>query len=460
MARNRLSGDVSEILGSHPDLYYVDLSGNSFDGELPEHWARFKSLSYLHLDGNRITGVIPASYSAMTALEDLSLASNRLAGTIPPELGGLPLLKLDLSHNMLSGQIPLTLGNATRMLRLDLSGNRLDGGVPVELTRLSHMWHLNLSRNNLTGRVPSLLGKMTSLQELDLSGNPGLCGDIAGLNPCRLEPIRGSSKRHLARRRIIIAAATAVSAAALLASVVAVAACALARRRRRWQAGQKCTDTAASGSTAALTASVWGKDAEFSFGDILAATEHFNESYCIGRGSFGSVYRADLPGGHRLAVKRLDASETGDACWGTSEKSFENEVRALTRVRHRNIVRLHGFCAVGGHMYLAYELVERGSLGKVLYGAGRSCERFGWVARARAVAGLAHALAYLHHDCSPPVIHRDVTVNNVLLDADFEPRVSDFGTARFLAPGRSDCTSVAGSYGYMAPGDMIKTLAQ
>ncbi|KAL6643116.1 hypothetical protein ACP70R_021297 [Stipagrostis hirtigluma subsp. patula] len=450
VARNRLSGDVSEIFGSHPDLYYIDLSGNSFDGELPEHWSQFKILSYLHLDGNKITGTIPAGYSAMTALQDLSLASNRLAGTILPEFGELPLLNLNLSHNMLLGQIPRTLGNATGMLVLDLSGNRLDGGVPVELTKLAHMWHLNLSGNDLAGEVPALLGKMGSLQELDLSGNSGLCGHVAGLNSCSLASTMGGPRRSKAR--LVLAVALA-SAAALLFSVV-LAACVLVQRRRR--AGRDSevatTKSTTSGSAAALQASIWGKDAEFSFGDILAATEHFNDAYCIGRGSFGSVYRADLPGGHRLAVKRLDASEAGDACWGVSERSFENEVRALTRVRHRNIVKLHGFCATGGCMYLAYELVGRGSLGKVLYGGGGgSCERFDWPARVRAVAGLAHALAYLHHDCSPPMIHRDVSVNNVLLGPDFEPRLSDFGTARFLAPGRSGCTSVAGSYGYMAP---------
>jgi len=148
-------------------------------------------------------------------------------------------------------------------------------------------------------------------------------------------------------RRQIIVAAGVVAAAALLLASAAAAACAPARRRRR--TGKDCADTTASGSAVALslTASVWGKDAEVSFGDILAATEHFNEAYCIGRGSFGSVYRADLPGGHSFAVKRLDASESGGACWGVSEKSFESEVRALTRVRHRNIVRLHGFCAMG-----------------------------------------------------------------------------------------------------------------
>ncbi|CAN6293295.1 unnamed protein product [Urochloa humidicola] len=451
VARNRLSGDVSEILGSHPQVYYIDLSGNSFHGKLPEDWSQFKNLSYLHADGNNITGEIPASYTALTALEDLNLASNHLTGTIPPGFGALPLIKLDLSRNMLSGQIPLTLGNATEMLLLDLSGNRLDGGVPMELTGLAHMWHLNLSHNNLTGSVPALLGKMTSLQEVDLSGNPDLCGDIGGLDPCRLEP-GGASRRQITRRRII--AATMFSVAAALLAFVVVAACVLARQWRR-RAVQDGADTASSASTTALitTASVLGKDAGFSFSDIVKATEHFSEAYCIGTGGFGSVYRAELPGGHSLAVKRLDASSdaTGVGGGGVTEKSFESEVQALTQVRHRNIVRLHGFCAAGGRMYLAYELVERGSLRKVLYG-GRSsdCERFGWAERVRAVGGVAHALAYLHHDCSPPVVHRDVTAGNVLLDADFEPRVSDFGTARFVDdPGRT--ASVAGSYGYMAP---------
>jgi serine/threonine protein kinase len=230
--------------------------------------------------------------------------------------------------------------------------------------------------------------------------------------------------------------------------------------RKKRRTGEDTTETTASGSTTALQASIWSKEVEFSFGEILAATEHFNEAYCIGKGSFGSVYRAEVLGGHALAVKKLDVSETGDACWGISEKSFDNEVRALTRVRHRNIVKLHGFCATGGFMYLVYEHVQRGSLGKVLYRGGeRSGQRFDWPARMRAIRGLAHALAYLHHDCSPPMIHRDVSVNNVLLDAEYETRLSDFGTARFLGPGRSNCTTVAGSYGYMAPGTLRHTIA-
>uniref|UniRef100_A0A452YD54 Protein kinase domain-containing protein n=1 Tax=Aegilops tauschii subsp. strangulata TaxID=200361 RepID=A0A452YD54_AEGTS len=449
MSRNRLTGDVSQVLGLHPNLYYIDLSGNAFGGELPEHWAQFQSLLYLNLDRNKITGTIPPGFGDMAALKDLSLAANHLAGAIPPELGKLQLLNVNLRHNMLSGPIPSTLGNVTTMLLLDLSGNELDGGVPVELTKLDRMWYLNLSSNNLTGAVPALLGKMSSLSDLDLSGNPGLCGDVAGLKSCSLVSTGAGvgSRRH----NIRLVLAVALSVVGALMFFVAAVALLLVRKKRRTD--EDTEETTASGSgTTDLQASIWSKDVEFSFGEILAATEHFNEAYCIGKGSFGSVYHAKVPGGHSLAVKKLDVSETGDACWGISEKSFENEVRALTHVRHRNIVKLHGFCATGGYMYLVYERVERGSLGKVLYmGGERSGERFDWPARMRAIRGLASALAYLHHDCSPPMIHRDVSVNNVLLDAEYETRLSDFGTARFLAPGRSNCTSVAGSYGYMAP---------
>ncbi|KAF6983374.1 hypothetical protein CFC21_001574 [Triticum aestivum] len=452
MSRNRLTGDVSEVLGLHPNLYYIDLSGNSFGGELPEHWAQFKSLLYLNLELNKITGTIPPGFGGMPALNDLSLASNHLAGVIPPELGKLQLLKLNLSHNMLSGPIPPTLGNVTTMLlleKMDLSGNELEGGVPVELTKLDRMWYLNLISNNLTGAVPALLGKMSSLSDLDLSGNPGLCGDVAGLKSCSLYSTGAGvgSRRHITK---LILDVTVSVVGALLFFVATVA---LVLVRKKTRTDENMEETTASGSgTTDLQASIWSKDAEFLFGEILAATEHFNEAYCIGKGSFGSVYHAKVPGGHSLAVKKLDVSETGDACWGISEKSFENEVRALTHVRHRNIVKLHGFCATGGYMYLVYERVERGSLGKVLYmGGERSSERFDWPARMRAIRGLASALAYLHHDCSPPMIHRDVSVNNVLLDAEYETRLSEFGTARFLAPGRSNCTSVAGSYGYMAP---------
>ena len=102
-------------------------------------------------------------------------------------------------------------------------------------------------------------------------------------------------------------------------------------------------------------------------------------------------------------------------------------------------------------MYLVYEYMERGSLKSVLYGAEGEVE-LGWATRVKLVQGLAQAIAYLHHDCSSPIIHRDISLSNVLLGAEFEPKLSDFGTARLLDPNSSNWTAVVGSYGYMAPG--------
>ncbi|KAF5482464.1 hypothetical protein F2P56_003034 [Juglans regia] len=107
-------------------------------------------------------------------------------------------------------------------------------------------------------------------------------------------------------------------------------------------------------------------------------------------------------------------------------------------------------CSIKGCIYLVYEYVERGSLGKVLYGVNEKVE-LDWGTRVNIVQGVAHAIAYLHHDCFPPIVHRDIIVNNILLESDFKPRLSDFGIARLLDPKKINWTTIAGSYGYMAP---------
>ncbi|PON66815.1 hypothetical protein TorRG33x02_266730, partial [Trema orientale] len=130
--------------------------------------------------------------------------------------------------------------------------------------------------------------------------------------------------------------------------------------------------------------------------------------------------------------------------------SFQSEIRTLTEIRHRNIIKLYGYCFWRGCIYLVYEYVERGSLSRVLYEFERNTD-LGWKTRLKIVRGLAEAISYLHHDCSPPIVHRDVSLNNILLDRDFEPLLSDFGTARLMSLDSSNWTNIAGSYGYMAP---------
>jgi serine/threonine protein kinase len=133
-------------------------------------------------------------------------------------------------------------------------------------------------------------------------------------------------------------------------------------------------------------------------------------------------------------------------------KSFSNEVEALTELRHRNIVKLHGFCSQGRHAFLIYEFLERGSLAGMLSDE-EGARELDWGKRIAVVKGIAHALSYMHHDCVPPIVHRDISSNNVLLNSELEAHVSDFGTARFLKPESSNWTAIAGTYGYIAPGE-------
>ncbi|XP_030547762.2 MDIS1-interacting receptor like kinase 2-like [Rhodamnia argentea] len=129
---------------------------------------------------------------------------------------------------------------------------------------------------------------------------------------------------------------------------------------------------------------------------------------------------------------------------------FEREIQALTNIRHRNIVKFYGFCSHAQRCFLVYEYLERGSLRTTLNDDQKTLE-FRWGERINMVRGVADALSYMHHECSPPLIHRDLTSNNVLLDRDYEAHVSDFGTARLLRPDSSNWTAIVGTIGYIAP---------
>nr|XP_009601041.1 MDIS1-interacting receptor like kinase 2-like [Nicotiana tomentosiformis] len=179
--------------------------------------------------------------------------------------------------------------------------------------------------------------------------------------------------------------------------------------------------------------------------DILKATKEFDAVFCIGKGGSGSVYKAKLPSFENVAVKRLHSSFEN-----THLKSFMNEVRALTRIKHRNIVKLYGFCSNAKHSFLVYEYVERGSLFSILSNQVES-KKLDWLKRVNIIKGVAFVLSYMHQDCSPPIVHRDISSNNILLDSEYKACVSDFGIAKLLNPESSNCTALAGTYGYVAP---------
>ncbi|XP_066342246.1 MDIS1-interacting receptor like kinase 2-like [Miscanthus floridulus] len=193
--------------------------------------------------------------------------------------------------------------------------------------------------------------------------------------------------------------------------------------------------------------SVWNFDGKLAFEDIIRATENFSESYIIGSGGYGTVYKAQLRGGRLVAVKRLHKTEEDNM---NDEKRFISEIEVLTKIRHRSIVKLYGYCSHQLYKFLVYDYIDRGSLHATLENEELAKE-LNWQRRVAIARDVAQAMYYLHHECNPPIIHRDITSSNILIDAHFKACVSDFGTARIIKPDSSNWSELAGTYGYIAP---------
>ncbi|KAH9671770.1 MDIS1-interacting receptor like kinase 2 [Citrus sinensis] len=428
---NKLTGHIPSTLGRLTSLQILDLSSNQLHSSIPLVIGNFSALSYLDLSDNRICGIIPDELTKLSHLKYLNLSSNLLSGQIPFAIGKLfNLASLDLSKNKLSGSIPTEIGNCSELRNLTLNHNSLNGSIPLEMGKILWLQNLDLSHNNLSGTIPKTLPPMyldMSFNSLEgeiptylqghppksFVGNNGLCGHVKGFPSC------SQSQKHPPSIILFVKIFLPLS---LILPFIILGFILLLKRQNKTP---KLNSRAAKNGD---VFSVWNYDGKILYEDLINATEDFHIKYCIGTGGYGSVYKAELPEGKVVALKKLHHSETEDSAF---VKSFQNEAHVLSTVRHRNIVKLYGFCLHKKCMFLIYEYMERGSLFCVLRDDDEAIE-LNWTKRVSIVKSVAHALSYLHHDCTLSVVHRDISSNNILLDLNLEASVADFGTARLL----------------------------
>ncbi|KAK4726180.1 hypothetical protein R3W88_031097 [Solanum pinnatisectum] len=180
--------------------------------------------------------------------------------------------------------------------------------------------------------------------------------------------------------------------------------------------------------------------------ELEIATNFFAHENVIGEGGYGIVYRGVMEDNSYVAVKNLLNNR------GQAEREFKVEVEAIGRVRHKNLVRLLGYCAEGAHRMLVYEYVDNGNLEQWLHGDVGPYSPLTWEIRMNIILGTAKGLTYLHEGLEPKVVHRDIKSSNILIDKQWNSKVSDFGLAKLLGSERSYITTrVMGTFGYVAP---------
>jgi len=183
----------------------------------------------------------------------------------------------------------------------------------------------------------------------------------------------------------------------------------------------------------------------FDYEELYTATNGFSPSTILGEGGFGRVYKGQLLSGKAVAVKQLTVGG------GQGDREFRAEVEIISRVHHRHLVSLVGYCIVGSQRLLVYDFVPNGTLADNLHGKKRGLV-MDWATRLRVALGSARGLAYLHEDCHPRIIHRDIKASNILLDNNFEAQVADFGLAKAESDAHTHVTTrVMGTFGYLAP---------
>ncbi|BBN09272.1 hypothetical protein MPTK1_4g18380 [Marchantia polymorpha subsp. ruderalis] len=378
-------------------------------------------------------------------------------------------VKADLGLNSWAGDpclpVPyswVTCDNSSspRVIKIKLSDLNLVGTMPESLGALTALTDLWLDNNQISGVIPDL-STLRLLKTLT-DGNVNLCSATENC-PVLAAPVPGGNNKSRGVSGAVIGGA--VGGVVVVSLILGLFLCLHCRRRRRppsvpaamsetassdvkgasYLAGGGGGAVAPSSRSGASTVGHVNQARGFSLAEVQHATNGYEKK--IGQGGFGLVYYGKLPDGSEVAVK-VNSEKSGQ---GTTE--FINEVSLLSRVHHRSLVSLVGYCEESGQQILVYEYMSKGTLREHLYGKDMK-GTLTWTERLNIAIDAAKGLEYLHNDCSPKIIHRDINSNNILLNGKLMSKVADFGISK-LAPDGDDTngvsTLVRGTTGYLDP---------
>ncbi|KAI4336882.1 hypothetical protein L6164_015359 [Bauhinia variegata] len=485
LSGNSLTGRTPSTLGQLSRLSVLNLSRNSLTGSIPSSFSSLRNLTKLDISSNFLSGSVPDSLGDLSSLKLLSLSDNGLTASIPAQLAKLfQLVKLDLSKNSLSGPLPDSLfSNLLALETLSLAYNDFDGTLPAVLWSMPNLVFLDVSSNELTGPLPQITSNInTSLVLFNLSNNLfyGFLntslnkfqriylssnyfqgeGQSVGLNNaslannclekvpnqrsfqnCRLFYVQrnlnfsnaGGQERTLSplpqlesrnNKQVIFILAGIFGGLGFI-SLLALVLILLLRKCNKSIASQR--ETANVGHipegenqrTPKDPVILTGFGESFTYEQMLCSTGNFAEANIIKRGHSGDLFRGILEGGVTVVVKKVDLNLI-------KRESYLVELELLSKVSHPRLVPLLGHCSENeNEKFLIYEYMPNGDLATSLHrvtGPADKLQSLDWITRLKIAIGAAEALSYLH-ECSPPLVHRDVQASSILLEDNFEVRL-------------------------------------
>uniref|UniRef100_A0A0E0QDN5 Protein kinase domain-containing protein n=1 Tax=Oryza rufipogon TaxID=4529 RepID=A0A0E0QDN5_ORYRU len=507
-----LAGAISPAVAMLPGLTGLYLHYNELAGAIPRQLGDLPMLAELYLGVNNLSGTIPVELGRLPALQVLQLGYNQLSGSIPTQLGQLKKLTvLALQSNQLTGAIPASLGDLPELARLDLSSNRLFGSIPSKLAAIPKLATLDLRNNTLSGSVPSGLKKLNEGFHFD--NNSELCGaHFDSLKPCangdeddneegskmarkpestNVKPLQAPQTMNVNRDcdnggcSRSSSSSTTLSSGAILAGTIIIiggaAACGISviswRRRQKQKVGGGGTveslegrassrnassslinveyssgwDTSSEGSQQGLRLSPeWSPSVRYNMEEVECATQYFAGANLLGRSGFAATYRGAMRDGAAVAVKSI-----GKSSCKAEEADFLRGLRAITSLRHDNLVALRGFCRsrARGECFLVYEFMANGSLSRYLDVKDGDVV-LDWATRVSIIKGIAKGIEYLHSSKAnkAALVHQNICADKILMDHLFVPHLSGAGEHKLLADDVVFSTlKDSAAMGYLAP---------